>query len=80
MHRHDWSRTHRWNPYPWSHHVRTQDLRGQFSGRETLVDLPVDTAKAVSVTEAARSGELVIVTIPMKSLRMLTWIIRRGFR
>lgn len=41
-------------------------------GPETLADLVADTgAKAVSVTEAARSGELVIVTIPMKNLPKL---------
>ncbi|MGA7661610.1 MAG: NAD(P)-binding domain-containing protein [Candidatus Sulfotelmatobacter sp.] len=38
-------------------------------GPETLIDLAADTgAKAVSVTEAARSGELVVVTIPMKNV------------
>ena len=38
-------------------------------GPETLTDLAADTgAKAVSVTEAARSGELVVVTIPMKNV------------
>lgn len=41
-------------------------------GPETLADLAADTgAKAVSVAEAARSGELVIVTIPMKNLPQL---------
>ena len=41
-------------------------------GPETLTDLAAATgAKAVSVTEAARSGELVIVTIPMKNIRNL---------
>jgi 8-hydroxy-5-deazaflavin:NADPH oxidoreductase len=38
-------------------------------GPETLSDLAADTgAKAVSVTEAAVSGAVVIVTIPMKNL------------
>ncbi len=38
-------------------------------GPETLADLVAETgAKAVSITEAANSGELVVVTIPMKNL------------
>ncbi len=41
-------------------------------GPETLADLAADTgAKAVSVTAAARSGELVVVTIPMKNVPRL---------
>jgi predicted dinucleotide-binding enzyme len=38
-------------------------------GPETLADFAADTgAKAVSVREAARNGEVVVVTIPMKNL------------
>lgn len=41
-------------------------------GPETLKDLAQETgAKPVTVTEAARAGELVIVTIPMKNLSKL---------
>src|ERR1035438_6674301 len=41
-------------------------------GPETLTDLAADTgAKPVSLTEAARSGDLVIVTIPMKNIPSL---------
>jgi 8-hydroxy-5-deazaflavin:NADPH oxidoreductase len=41
-------------------------------GPETLGDLAAETgAKAVSVTEAAQSGELVIVTIPLKNVPKL---------
>ncbi len=41
-------------------------------GPETLKDLARETgAKPVTVTEAARAGELVIVTIPMKNLSKL---------
>lgn len=41
-------------------------------GPETLKDLARETgAKPVTVTEAARAGELVIVTIPMKNLSQL---------
>jgi 8-hydroxy-5-deazaflavin:NADPH oxidoreductase len=41
-------------------------------GPETLKDLAAETgAKAVTVKEAARAGELVIVTIPMKSVPKL---------
>lgn len=41
-------------------------------GPETLAELTADNgAKAVSVTEAARNRELVIVTIPMKNLPKL---------
>lgn len=41
-------------------------------GPETLKDLADETgAKPVTVTEAARAGELVIVTIPMKSVSEL---------
>jgi predicted dinucleotide-binding enzyme len=39
---------------------------------ETLADFAADTgAKAVSVREAARNGEVVVVTIPMKNLPKL---------
>jgi 8-hydroxy-5-deazaflavin:NADPH oxidoreductase len=38
-------------------------------GPETLADLAAETgAKAVPITEAADSGELVVVTIPMKNI------------
>ncbi|HST78902.1 MAG TPA: NAD(P)-binding domain-containing protein, partial [Verrucomicrobiae bacterium] len=41
-------------------------------GPETLKDLAQETgAKPVTVTEAARAGEVVIVTIPMKNLSKL---------
>jgi predicted dinucleotide-binding enzyme len=41
-------------------------------GPETLADLAADTgAKAVSVSEAARNGAVVVVTIPMKNLPKL---------
>lgn len=41
-------------------------------GPETLKDLAQETgAKPVTVTDAARAGELVIVTIPMKNLSQL---------
>jgi predicted dinucleotide-binding enzyme len=41
-------------------------------GPETLSDLAAATgAKAVSVSEAARSGDVVVVTIPMKSIPKL---------
>jgi 8-hydroxy-5-deazaflavin:NADPH oxidoreductase len=41
-------------------------------GPETLADFAADTgAKAVSVGEAARNGEVVVVTIPMKNLPKL---------
>jgi predicted dinucleotide-binding enzyme len=41
-------------------------------GPETLKDLAAETgAKPVAITEAARSGELVIVTIPMKNIPSL---------
>ena len=41
-------------------------------GPETLKDLAASTgAKAVSVSEAARSGDVVVVTIPMKSIPKL---------
>jgi predicted dinucleotide-binding enzyme len=41
-------------------------------GPETLTALAADTgAKPVSLTEAARSGDLVIVTIPMKNIPSL---------
>lgn len=41
-------------------------------GPETLKDLTRETgAKPVTVTEAARAGELVIVTIPMKNVSQL---------
>jgi predicted dinucleotide-binding enzyme len=41
-------------------------------GPETLKDLAAETgAKPVSVTEAARSGEVVVVTIPMKNVAQL---------
>src|SRR5690348_18394658 len=41
-------------------------------GPETLRDLAAETgAKAVSVTEAAQSGELVVVTIPLKNVPKL---------
>ena len=41
-------------------------------GPQTLKDLADETgAKPVTVTEAARAGELVIVTIPMKSVSEL---------
>jgi 8-hydroxy-5-deazaflavin:NADPH oxidoreductase len=41
-------------------------------GPETLVDLAAETgAKPVSVAEAARSGEVVVVTIPEKNIQVL---------
>lgn len=41
-------------------------------GPETLADLAAETgATAVSVTEAARAGELVVVTIPQAKVRNL---------
>jgi 8-hydroxy-5-deazaflavin:NADPH oxidoreductase len=41
-------------------------------GPETLVDLAAETgAKPVSVAEAARSGEVVVVTIPEKNIQIL---------
>ncbi len=41
-------------------------------GPETLRELAAETgAKAVSIKEAARSGEVVVVTIPMKNLSSL---------
>lgn len=41
-------------------------------GPETLTDLAAESgAKAVSINEAARSGEVVVVTIPMKNLTNL---------
>ena len=47
------------------HQVSVANSRGP----ETLVDLARDTgAKPVSVAEAARSGELVVVTIPEKNI------------
>jgi predicted dinucleotide-binding enzyme len=48
-------------------------------GPETLANLAAETgAKAVSPTEAARSGELVIVTIPMKNIPSLPRGLFRG--
>ncbi len=47
------------------HQVSVANSRGP----ETLVDLTRETgAKPVSVTEAARSGEVVVVTIPEKNI------------
>jgi hypothetical protein len=50
------------------HEVSVANSRGP----ETLADLVAETgATAVSVAEAARSGELVIVTIPLKNIPTL---------
>ena len=50
------------------HQVSVANSRGP----ESLVDLAAETgAKPVSVAEAARSGEVVIVTIPEKNIRNL---------
>src|SRR3984885_13875566 len=47
------------------HEVSVANSRGP----KSLVDLAVETgAKPVSVAEAARSGEVVVVTIPEKSI------------
>jgi len=48
-------------------------------GPETLADLAAETgAKPVLLTDAARSGELVVVTIPMKNIPMLPRGLFRG--
>lgn len=48
-------------------------------GPETLIDLAKESgAKAVSVQEAARSGEVVIVTIPMKEIPKLPHDLFKG--
>ena len=50
------------------HEVSVANSRGP----KSLVDLAVETgAKPVSVAEAARSGEVVVVTIPEKSIQNL---------
>jgi hypothetical protein len=50
------------------HQVAVANSRGP----ETLASLAAETgARAVTVTEAARSGEVVIVTIPMKNIPQL---------
>ena len=50
------------------HQVSVANSRGP----ETLADLAAETgAKPVSVAEAARSGEVVIVTIPEKNIPKL---------
>jgi predicted dinucleotide-binding enzyme len=51
-----------------SHQVSVANSRGP----ETLADLAAETgAKPVSVAEAARSGEVVVVTIPEKNIPKL---------
>jgi predicted dinucleotide-binding enzyme len=53
---------------PLGHQVFIANSRGP----ETLADLARETgARPVSVTDAAKSGELVVVTIPMKSIPKL---------
>jgi predicted dinucleotide-binding enzyme len=48
-------------------------------GPETLADLAAETgAKAVPITEAANSGELVVVTIPMKNIPNLPHDLFKG--
>jgi 8-hydroxy-5-deazaflavin:NADPH oxidoreductase len=47
-------------------------MGGQFPGPETLAALAAETgAKPVSAKEAARQGEVVVVTIPMKNIPKL---------
>src|SRR4051812_28146782 len=63
-------RPHRWDADAPSDRARPRCLCRQFQGPDTLRDLAAETgAKAVTVKEAARAGtDLVIVTIPMKSI------------
>ncbi|HET9182743.1 MAG TPA: NADPH-dependent F420 reductase [Candidatus Angelobacter sp.] len=57
------------------HEVSVANSRGP----ETLRDLATETgAKAVTVKEAARAGEVVIVTIPMKNVKELPYDLFKG--
>ena len=68
-HRHHRRGQHRRQPRPPPHRAGARGRGGQLRGPETLAGLAAETgAKAVTVAEAARGRDVVIVTIPQKNI------------